>query len=74
MITQKFILKIRYYFNKLGIDARTGINYDDFEKKFVMTLNNCKELSDAKLAIYYFLYCRKKWKKIEQIFSKHLIK
>jgi len=74
MITKRFIEKIRCYFDELGIDAKSGISYEEFETKAIKTLNRCKELSDAKLAIIFYNYCAKKWKKIEKIFLKHLSK
>lgn len=74
MITKRFVEKIRCYFDELGIDARNGISYEEFEAQFIKTLNRCKDLSDSKLAIVYYKYCSKKWKKIKKIFSKYLDK
>lgn len=74
MITKGFIEKVRCYFDELGIDAKNGISFEEFENEFIKTLNRCKELEDAKLAIVYYNYCAKKWNKIEKIFSKHLDK
>lgn len=74
MITRRFIEKIRSYFDELSIDAKNGILLDEFKIKFIKTLNRCKELDDAKLAIIIYKYCLKKWNKIEKIFTKYLDK
>ena len=72
MITNKFINRIRIYFDELGVSAKEGISYDEFKKMFINTLNHCESLEDAKLALLLFKYCCAKWKKIEKIFSKYL--
>ena len=72
MITNKFINRIRIYFDELGVSAKEGISYDEFKKIGVNTLNHCETIEDAKLALLLFKYCCAKWKKIEKIFSKYL--
>jgi len=74
MITRKFIENIRNGFDELGIVAKNGISFEEFEKCFIKTLNRCKSLEDAKIAISIFTYCKSKWGKIEKLFSKHLEK
>lgn len=74
MITRRFIEKIRYYFDELGIDAKNGISFDEFEDKSIKTLNRCKELADARIVIDFYCFCLKKWNKIEKIFTKHIDK
>lgn len=72
MITRGFVEKIRTYFDELGIEAKDGISYREFEKQSIKTINRCKDLSDSQNAIQFYNYCSFKWKKIEKIFTKYL--
>ena len=74
MITRWFIERVRCYLDELGIEAKNGISYEDFEHESIKTINRCKEFSDLKGAIFCFKYCASKWNKIEKMFTKCLDK
>lgn len=74
MITRNFISKVRLYFNELHLPAKNGITFEKFQDHFIKIINRCKDIISAKMAIDYFSFCRKKWNKIEKIFTNHLSK
>lgn len=74
MITRNFISKVRLYFNELHLPAKNGITFEKFQDHFIKILNRCKDIVSVKMAIDYFNFCRKKWNKIEKIFTNHLSK
>ena len=74
MITKNFISKVRLYFNELHLHAKNGITFEKFQEHFIKIINRCEDMISIRMAIDYFTFCRKKWNKIERIFTDYLSK